>query len=421
MFQNFRNRLVLQLPERCTFVLVVNLETQEPKSPLHGVTRQILVPDDLPVQSDRSSYPESGFHHKAAVKSEAWPLPASGLPRPVPVPRQGKQTDPSVNTSIGNSDFSIEDRLESQRQSDKSDISLWSPMGALSAIPRPLHPEPGDVLESGGNESLNSHKTSHNAGRPSYEGNHYQDEINLDELHATKAEETSADSRSTTPEKVQPKPRSRLPAPILIPSAYQGQLRVASNDTYRNEESPKPKAVPWPGLEDTQPQSIKAASAVPPAYKSKPRVASNDTYRDEESPKPKPKVVPWPGNSPPKPVPWPGFEDSPPQSVKAASAVPPPIPIKSPSRRTRNRGPRSEQLQREETNSHEVAHVVSKANIRAALGDLSRESSEEDLMMHPVNRVKKKPSRIASPPRLQTYNTHMFPRKESRPDMKQDG
>jgi hypothetical protein len=58
-----------------------------------------------------------------------------------------------------------------------------------------------------------------------------------------------------------------------------------------------------------------------------------------------------------------------------------------------------------------MLRIVSKENIRAALGGISRESSAEDLVP-PMPFAE--PVRTASPMRhqLQPYNTHMFPRKD---------
>jgi hypothetical protein len=56
-----------------------------------------------------------------------------------------------------------------------------------------------------------------------------------------------------------------------------------------------------------------------------------------------------------------------------------------------------------------VMRIVSKENIRAALGNTSPDASTEDLNAGTVPPV---PLRTKSPPVLQAYNTHMFPRKD---------
>jgi hypothetical protein len=197
--------------------------------------------------------------------------------------------------------------------------------------------------------------------QPSYEGNGYHEEISLTNLHSKKV---CAVAGSGSSDKAPSKPRSRLPAPIKTPPPYVGQLCIASNDTY-----------------------------------------PNDALELKES-------VPWPDEPPPRPVAWPGFETSPPRPSKAVSDFAPPIPVKSPERWTSKRGQQSEQPLRDETVSHEMMRIVSKENIRAALGNLTPESSIEDLRAQAAH-AKKAPTRVASPPRLETYNNHMFPRKDA--------
>jgi hypothetical protein len=67
---------------------------------------------------------------------------------------------------------------------------------------------------------------------------------------------------------------------------------------------------------------------------------------------------------------------------------------------------------REDAADGEVYRIVSRENIRAALGGISRESSTEDLA---PQKPFADPARTMSPvkPQLATYNTHLFPRKET--------
>ena len=280
-------------------------------------------------------------------------------------------SEQSLYTSIRKSNPFEEDALEdttnvSQRQSTDSNGSVYSPMGALSAIPRPLDNSRSKCDEPVSRGLSQSKNLSSSLRYPSYEGNGYHEEINFANLHTRNL---STGGQSMESDKVPPRPRSRLPAPIKIPPRYMGQLRIASNDTYRNDSPPKPGAVLWPG------------------------------------------------ESPPQPVAWPGFECCPPHPSKTASTFTIPIPVKSPERRMTKRSQRSEQLLREELVSHEMSRIVSKERIRAALGDLSKESLSEDVEA-PAVRAEKAPPRVASPPRLETHNTHMFPKKDLRPNEK---
>ncbi|KAF1928094.1 uncharacterized protein M421DRAFT_392803 [Didymella exigua CBS 183.55] len=337
---------------------------QEPKSPLHGVTRQIEIPEDDENDAD---------------SSEAWPLPATRLPRPrLPEQRFSEQSSyTTIHHSSpyghGTPDNAVEG---SQRLSVETEDPVWSPMGAPSAIPRPLNKVRSETKASSPQPLLEVKKSVSEARHPSYEGNGYQEEISLTNLHARQA---SAGSLSVSSDAVPPKPRSRLPAPIKLPPPYvnQHELRVASDNTYRNDVVPKASTAPWPP-EDSNPTA-------------------------------------WPSNN----KPW-G------RRVELSSEIAPPIPAKSPERRAAKRGLRSEQLVREHSpdpqglthpalrdnrTEFEMLRIVSKENIRAALGDLTPESSIEDLRARA-----KAPSRVASPPRLETYNSHMFPRKDARPN-----
>ncbi|KAF2129322.1 hypothetical protein P153DRAFT_340064 [Dothidotthia symphoricarpi CBS 119687] len=300
---------------------------QSPKSPLHGVTRQLYFFDADRVPEDPSLPVHCKAHQGSKSLNSIHPLLR-------PVQQQQNPSEQSVYTSIRNSNPFTENPPEEVKTQCSTDDSLFSPMGPLSAIPRPLYkPEP-----------IKPKKSFHDSRIPSYEGTGYVDEISLTNLH---------NSRMNTAH-----PLSRLPAPIA-PIPYAGHLRIASTDTYRD---------------------------VPP------------------------KSVARPSQPPPHPVAWPGFE-----SQDNLAPPPPPIPSKSPERWKSTGGhvavPHSEQLLRE--NSHSILRIVSRENIRAALGGLSRESSEEDLA--PQNSCVG-PERTMSPESkkraLQTYNTHLFPRKE---------
>lgn len=248
-------------------------------------------------------------------------------------------------------------------------------MGAPSAIPRPLKNGFDRSQAPGQQPLLEAKKAFSEARYPSYEGNGYQEEISLTDLHARQA---SAGSRSLSSDAFPSKPRSRLPAPIKVPPPYVGkrELRVASTDAYRNDTVPKPPAdLQFP--EDRHPAA-------------------------------------WPSNNHPR-----GYH------LEVAPEPTPPIPAKNPARRASSkRHLISEQLNvrghipgpqslirpslREDGNEREMLRIVSRENIRAAVGGLTPESSIEDLRV-----PAQAPVRVASPPRLETYNSHMFPRKNA--------
>lgn len=197
----------------------------------------------------------------------------------------------------------------------------------------------------------------------SYEGNGYHDEISLTNLHFRNF---SAGSDVNTNDLKMPKPRSRLPAPIKLPPPYATQVRIASHGTNHEKIASQPVNIKHPG-------------------------------------------------EPSKPVAWQSFDESlectlPPH---VASGLAPPIPPKSPERRLSMHGPRSERLPhrlplREDEVSHEMLRIVSKENIRAALSNLTPESSTENLK---TQDARKAPMQAVDPLRLEPYNTHMFPRK----------
>jgi hypothetical protein len=350
---------------------------EEHKSPLHGVTRPLHFPE-------RASTPASSHDSDSMVG-------ITPLPRPHPMYRLSES---STFASVRNSNpfnFDLPDRA----RTDAAD-PVFSPMGQLSAIPRSLHEEHqtaamssssfvsnGDSMDTFKllNDGLSSDepgplhgfvsnqddhlvsgkmKATYDVRAPSYEGTQYQKEISLTDLHTQRLQSArSPPIRTRTP-------ATRLPAPI-IPVPYSGP-RIASADT--------------PGKSPSKPSLVSSKPVVAP-----------------------PKPVAWPGSLP-KATAWPGFNSD--DSDDSLSK--PPIPVKSPERQIRN--PRSRQPVRGDAEDSEVYRIVSRENIRAALGDVSRESSAEDL-------VPQKPfadsARTMSPMKqpLNTFNTHLFPRKST--------
>jgi hypothetical protein len=399
---------------------------EEPKSPLHGVTRPLHFPDRT-----HEGGPEGG--RNSWSDSSRGSMIITPLPRP---PRYSGGSDSSEYTTISELDQhakEIADTLlafqarratprfvrtpmNSQTSADTDD-SIFSPMAQLSAIPRPLLSEPEvtdriapksvlDAPDNTGSTQSNvlnvaksdygdheKHhatlkKTSyHDVYVPSYEDSDYQQEISLTDIHTHRM----ISARSPEPARAKT-PVTRLPAPI-VPIPYSGP-RVASADM--PSKSTTPEAVPI-----LSPPKPTAMPRKPVALPPKPLVASPKPIEWPGPPETLPKVTPWPNS--PTPMVWPGADSD-------DEEVTPPLPTKSPERQIRN--PRS-RLPLREDNEHEVFRIVSRENIRTALGGLSRESSTEELAppkpgLEPVRTM------IPMQQQLQTYNTHMFPRKDER-------
>lgn len=361
---------------------VSSLRGGDQKSSLHGVTRQLHFPDR------GSSQPYD-------------PLSNSMIITPLPRPEQHRETSGvSVFTSIRNSNPFTEDLADLiKRARADSDDSTFSPMGQLSAIPRPLQPEADEVhsfkpvLEE--SPAVRERKSYHEARVPSYEGTEWEKEISLTDLHMSRMNTM----RDPEPARTRT-PATRLPAPI-VPVPYSGP-RVASADT--------------PGKSKFQlPQTVLA----PPKLVSMPTQAGTAAQKVTwpGPPSTLPKAVPWPNTPSPKapkkswafPKPdtekksWPFLD-----SDTEDEHIPPIIPAKSPERQIHN--PRSRKL---EDPDNEVFRIVSRENIRNALGDLSRESSCEEFT---PPKAELDPASTMSPVKqhLRTYNSHLFPRKDER-------
>ena len=323
---------------------------QEPKSPLHGVTRQLEIPDGPAGSNQQQPCELTAIRHEDRRNDGTWPLPASRLPRPQ-LPGQ-RPPERIVQSTVENPFASAE--IGTGNTIDEIDANhlVWSPMGAPSAIPKPLRKS---IDRSNETEPQLRRATdpSHTAmPRPSYEGTGYEGTLH--------PRTVSIGGVSTNNNVVAHKPRNRLPAPIKVPP-YEGQSRIAPNASYRKESVSKP------------------ATNVP------------------------------------KSVPWPGSEDSEPPFSDGEDVCAPPIPAKSAARRASQKGRNSSQMLRQQqiqeaAESNEMPRIVSMGNIRAALSNLTPQGSIEDLKAQASDET---PLRVASPPRLETYNTHMFPRKHA--------
>jgi hypothetical protein len=350
-------------------------KAKDQKSPLHGVTRQLQFPDRT------SSLSDDFLQDSMAIAS---------LPRPAMCHRS---SDMSVYTSVRNSNPFVEDVQNDLKlvsaQTDTLDIekplprkiredAIFSPMGQMSAIPPLLNGEAQDLpkLESEGIRNTGPRL-------PSYEGTAYQKEISLTDLHTRrmlKAARSIEQVRTKTP-------ATRLPAPI-VPIPYGGP-RVASADTPVKGMAALPNIASSPSTSVT----VSGKSVMPKSIVW-PRASVT-----------KPKAPDWSGQSPPKSTAWPGFDSD-------DEDYTPPVPPKSPERHANN--PRSRQLMREAKTEREVTRIVSKENIQAALRGFSRESLIEEVPVQ--SKCFAAPSRTTTPIKhqLQTYNTHLFPRKDER-------
>lgn len=307
---------------------------------------------NLPEHDDQLSDEVRQAQDEQPHIQKAYSFSATRPPRPK-LPTQRPPED-IVHSVVRNSP--PESRFMQDSTQDSGD-DFWSPMEAKSAIPPPLRNSPHKYDKPVTQPALEKKTANVGARHPSYEGTGYEREIILTNLHKREASSSSQLPRN---ELVVPKRRTRLPAPIKVPPPYVSQPRVASGDHH--------------GI-DTRPEH---AADIPVS------------------------------------VPWPGFgePDTPPSHTVPA----PPIPAKSAARSRRQHSASSEQATHQPTSqasseSHSMTRIVSKDNIRTALGALTPQSSLEDLR---AQSARKTPNRVASPPRLETFNMHMFPRKDGR-------
>lgn len=399
---------------------------EEKKSPLHGVTRQLHFPDH-----SRGGSLES-WNGTAAANANG-EIDDSTIITSFPRPHMYREsTGASVYSSVRSSNPTVEGNVAAQaapgaraydvepewmpgnqRVRADTDDSVFSPMIQLSAIPRPLQADsdssfhhkarsgPGALSDaSSGSErgstnfaapsfgperKVHEKKSSFDIRLPSYEGSEYQKEISLTDLHTQRMFST----RSPEPKPTRT-PATRLPAPI-VPVPYCGP-RVASADTPSKTTTPTTQPVLSPPKPVAMPVKAVFEPTKSTAWPGPSAKKSSATSRPDE---PAPQKTAWPGTE---------SDDD--------ESLPPPIPAKSPERQIRN--PRSRQPALEDNNhGHEVLRIVSRDNIRSALGDLSRESSMESLAgPMSVEELDRGVSPIKQ--QLQTYNTHLFPRKDER-------
>ncbi|KAI8942628.1 hypothetical protein NX059_000682 [Plenodomus lindquistii] len=306
-----------------------------PKSPLHGVTRQLHFPDDPPSLSkpEHEAQPSLGRERSTSLDS-------SNTVLVTPWPRSEMTRNPSYSSIRDSNPFSEElpnrTKTQSPRKSREEDVEFEptsEPGTILRLMEEEKHFAAVAAKRSLPEPFLRQQKSFGDVRLPSYEGNGYANEISLTKLHASRKEAART-----------PKP-TRLPVPIK-PTAYGGPLRVVHHES---ASKPAPKTVPWPGFED------------------------DDVFR-------------------------------------------PAVPMKSqePLSSQLRQVSKSQPEQEVGPGSRNVTRIVSKANIRAAIGDVSREGSTEDLPLPAPMPYAAGPARALSPggSKLHTYNTHLFPRKE---------
>src|SRR5690242_4415574 len=153
-------------------------DAQEPKSPLHGVTRQIHIHEEDSKDASLSSQ-KTGVTRTKLSDSKVWPLPASPLRRPESLKQQ--LSEQTVYKPICKSDSYGDVAL-----GNNSEDHIWSPMGAPSAIPPPLKQSPGGIDGPMPQSLLKPKKSLLEPRQPSYEGDGYHDEISLTNLHFRK-------------------------------------------------------------------------------------------------------------------------------------------------------------------------------------------------------------------------------------------
>ncbi|USP76100.1 hypothetical protein yc1106_03374 [Curvularia clavata] len=367
--------------------------SEQPKSPLHGVTRQLYIPDDLPSPGSQDARNTSTMprHMRSTSAGSSdttiitpWPRPSTERKSPEqsvyserPLTKNNQLrnfelTDtpsasrdvPQIYPECISTPFDVCNEAQILQEHVDRNESFSPRKGTSSGIPRLARRDIRQDQQGAPVAPISDQKSCAERRNPSYEGSGWGKDISMMDSGTIKADagrvfEPKRPTKSTT----------RLPAPIK-PTPYYGQLRAATENS---------------------------------------RDASSVSFGSLETARPKP--VAWPGTSP---------ED---KSVLAAvndqDDFLPPIPARNPERRSEMRcqASISHPQQRERSASNRsAARIVSKENIRAALGGHSRDSSVEDVPL--VQCIETDQDQCSYAPsgglKLQTYNTHMFPRGDRR-------
>ncbi|EUC50541.1 hypothetical protein COCMIDRAFT_32063 [Bipolaris oryzae ATCC 44560] len=339
---------------------------EEPKSPLHGVTRQLFIPEDPPSPDLLNGQTHSNIELDVSYASTH----SSSTTIVTPWPRmdtQRKSSEQSVYNSVRiSSSFNPSNETQTLQAYAKTNGPESLSEDQITALLHPLHRSRSTQREQQGACTPASDQKSHaELHIPSNNGSEWEKDPLLGNLEA---------ARRNTGRALEPKrpakPPTRLPGPIK-PMPYTGHLRVASENNSRTI-LPKSPGGPDTGL---------------------------------------PQPVAWPGTSP--------TNTSVLSCVNNENNFAPPVPTKSPMRGGNTRGytgiPQSQQRIRFGPD-RDLTRIVSKENIRAALGGHSRDNSEEG-DLPPLSRpVCSNQDAVANSgvTVLQTFNTHMFPRKKTR-------
>lgn len=365
------------------------------KSPLHGVTRQVELPDEEPeaeaetegeTTQDILSYLET----KGRVRRESdhpygQPQPAYARPDPERKPSDG------VYSSIRNSNPFMEDTPRFEKTPvQKVSIEVLSPMsGHPSAIPKPLFniskrqdaraQEDHDLIPKSPCPVTASH-TSKPSRMPSYAGTGYDREIKppfiANKLHST-LEHNAYDS-SSRETSFALSGISEMVHPLEREDRFAGARNLQYSTLSEN------------------PETIRLLEG-----------RYSDAVRQDS----------WPGVTPgivPAPVPWPGqtptvtspaLTEWPHASHFEDPDSPPPVPPKHPGRSTSVRSSVGSDLPPPSFPRLLGPRIVSKENIRGHLSNISRDVPDETL-----RQVKQRDVTPQGAPRLKPFNKNMFPR-----------
>lgn len=343
------------------------------KSPLHGVTRRVELRDDGPsadtegeTTQDILSYLEAEERgHQGSNPPLKLPQPAFTRPDP-----ERKFSD-GVYSSIRNSNPFSEDTPEFLKTPErKVSIEVLSPMhGHPSAIPKPLfniskrrdaRAQDGDALMPASPSPVSA-DTSKPSRMPSYAGTGYDREIK---------------------------------------SSFVAKKLQSTMEQDMDESSSRESSFALSGISDMVHPLAQNAGGL--QYDTMPEHPET-TRMLEGLPADSPKHIPWPGQTPtvtPRPLTqWPRV------SRFEVPETPPPIPLKNPARTSSVRSSAGSDVHPPPSFPALLGpRIVSKENIRAHLGNISQDISEET-----VRQVNTTPR---ATPKLTSYNKNMFPRRE---------
>ncbi|KAH7561734.1 hypothetical protein J3E72DRAFT_236413 [Bipolaris maydis] len=339
---------------------------EEPKSPLHGVTRQLFIPDDPPSPDLLNGQTHSTTERNVSYASTY----SSSTTIVTPWPRmdtQRESSEQSVYDSVRmSSSFNPSNETQTLEAHAKPNGPESLPEDQITALLHPLCRSRSTQREQqDAYTPVSDQKSYVGLHIPSNNGSEWEKNPLLGNLEAVRK-----NTGRTLEPKRPAKPPTRLPGPIK-PTPYTGHLRIASEN---NSRSVLPKS---PGGPDTG----------------------------------LPKPVAWPGTSPTNPSVL--------SCINNEDNFAPPVPTKSPMRGGNARGctsiPQSQQRMRFGPD-RDLTRIVSKENIRAALGGHSRDNSEEVGLPPPSRPMRSDQDAVTDSgvTVLQTFNTHMFPRKKNR-------